>query len=122
MDQLKEALDFVKEILSKNKIKSKSKTKSPNRGLLSCSNIRRFGTIEINLKSNYGRDWSKTMYFHICHNITNGRYYVNVTGEQPSDKIVDCFELNKLLLLESVARFFGLNITLTLGEDKCPTQ
>jgi len=115
--ELKEALDFVSGILrsgmlagscgGRRKCKVRSTVKSAGR-LAYYSNIRSFGNIKIG---------SKVMYFHICHNVTNSRNYVNVTREQPSSEIIEVFELNKLLLLDSVSRFFKLRVNLTLGEE-----
>ena len=112
MDELKEALDFVSAILKSGvvdgKINPKCKIRSSGR-LASNSNITKFGTIKIG---------SKVMYFLICHNITNGKNYVNVTKEQPSSEVIEVievFELNKLLLLDAVSRFFKLRVSLTLG-------
>jgi hypothetical protein len=117
--ELKEALDFVSGILrsgmlagscgGRRKCKVRSKVRSTVKSagrLVYYSNIRNFGNIKVG---------SKVMYFHICHNVTNGRNYVNVTREQPSSEIIEVFELNKLLLLDSVSRFFKLRVNLTLG-------
>lgn len=113
VDQLKEALDFVSGILKsgmvtgKTKCKVRSTVKSAGR-LAYYSNIMEFGNIKIG---------SKVMYFHICHNVTNGRNYVNVTREQPSNLFNSKTSIISLLLLDSVSRFFKLRVNLTLGEE-----